>query len=78
MLKRQRYPILEFDPSRKAMLEPHVSRSHRKHKGLTPYVVLCFFQEVISKVVRKHRAKKVTYLKCPRRSKSVTVGGPKV
>lgn len=59
----KRYPILEFDPSRKALLEPHVSRSHLKHKGLTPYVTLCFFQDVISKVVKKHRAKKVTYLK---------------
>jgi uridine phosphorylase len=63
MLKRRRYPILEFDPSRRALLEPRVSRSHRNDQGLSSYVVLCFFQDVISTVVRKHRAKRVAYLK---------------
>src|SRR5260370_1146993 len=63
MIKHRPYPILEFDSSRKALLEPHVSRSHYKYKGLTPYVVLCFFQDVISKVIRKHRARLVTHLK---------------
>ncbi|NTU62960.1 MAG: hypothetical protein HGB05_06045 [Chloroflexi bacterium] len=36
------YPMLEFDPSREALIEPRDVLEHR---------VICFFNEVIEKVV---------------------------
>jgi len=55
---RQRYPILEFDPSRKAFVNP-APNYHYKCRRFHERVVLCFFQDVISKLVRKHRARKI-------------------
>lgn len=44
-------PILEFDPDPAAVLDP--SHIHAP-KDMPDHAVLCFFQEVIEKVVREH------------------------
>ena len=50
------YPILEFDPDREGVIEPAKTV---KGEPLPPYAVLCFFQEVIEKLVREHGAVQV-------------------
>lgn len=47
------YPILEFDPTRTALIEPK-----HLHTGLDmpERVVVCFFQDVISKMLQEHDA----------------------
>src|SRR4051794_40688650 len=48
------YPILEFDPTPEAMIEPkHV---HTK-KDVPERAVVCFFQEVIAKLLASHDAR---------------------
>jgi uridine phosphorylase len=47
-------PILEYDPAREAMIEP--GRVIRP-RDVPEHCVLCFFQEVIEKVVSEHGAK---------------------
>ena len=48
------YPILEFDPSPNAVIEPgKLLRS----KDVPEHAVPCFFQDVISLLVEKHQAK---------------------
>jgi uridine phosphorylase len=42
------YPILEFDETREAIIEP--SRVHKPLDVLPEHCVLCFFQEVIGKI----------------------------
>jgi uridine phosphorylase len=49
----QPYPILEFDPSREAIIEP---ARLIQPKDVSPCCVLCFFQEVISGLVAKGQA----------------------
>jgi uridine phosphorylase len=50
------YPILEFDPTPEAFIEPSkVIRS----RDLPEHCVICFFKEVIDKVVAEHNAKVV-------------------
>lgn len=48
------YPILEFDPTPEALLEP--SRVIRR-SDVPERCVLCFFQEVIDLLVERHEAK---------------------
>jgi uridine phosphorylase len=48
------YPILEFDPSPDAFIEP--SRIIRA-RDLPEHCVICFFGEVIEKVITEHNAK---------------------
>jgi uridine phosphorylase len=48
------YPILEYDPTREAMIEP---ARVIKERDVPEHCVLCFFQEVIDKVVSEHNAK---------------------
>jgi uridine phosphorylase len=50
------YPILEFDPSPEAFIEP--SKIVRA-SDLPEYCVICFFKEVIDKVIAEHHAKVV-------------------
>lgn len=45
------FPILEFDPAREAVLEPS---DIIKPKDISEYCVLCFFREVIEKVVSEY------------------------
>lgn len=51
---KQKYPILEFDPERKAVIEPG---EHSRPMDIAEHCVICFFQEVIDKVWREQRAK---------------------
>ena len=48
------YPILEFDPSPEALIEP--SRIIQA-SDLPEHCVICFFREVIDKVIEQHNAK---------------------
>jgi uridine phosphorylase len=48
------HPILEFDPAREAMIEP--SRIY-KLLDVPEHCVICFFREVIEKVVQEKQAK---------------------
>jgi len=47
-----RFPILEFDPARTAVIEPHVIHRPRK---VPEHAVLCFFQDVIDDVCKSAR-----------------------
>jgi uridine phosphorylase len=47
------YPILEYDPAREALIEPSRVISPR---DVPEHCVICFFQEVIDKVVAEHGA----------------------
>lgn len=52
-MKRQRYPILEFDSSRRAIIEP--SRII-KPMDVPEHCVICFFKEVVEQVVAEKHA----------------------
>jgi uridine phosphorylase len=52
-------PILEFDPSPTAIIEPNVVIDPI---DVPPHVVLCFFQDVIEKVVAEHDGRQVDVL----------------
>ena len=58
MIKKSKYPLLEFDPSPRAYFNPG---NHYSYKGrkFPVRVVICFFQDVIAKIVRKHKARKI-------------------
>ncbi len=47
-----RFPILEYDPARSAVIEPHVTHPRRE---IPEHCVLCFFQDVIDDVCRHAR-----------------------
>ena len=47
------YPILEFDPAPEALIEPR--RVHAK-KDVPEHAVVCFFQDVISRLLETHGA----------------------
>jgi uridine phosphorylase len=48
------YPILEFDPSPEALIEP--SKIIRA-RDLPEHCVICFFREVLDKIIAEHDAK---------------------
>ena len=48
------YPILEFDPTREAFIEP--SKVYRP-RDMPEHCVICFFRDVIDKVVVNHTAR---------------------
>jgi uridine phosphorylase len=48
------YPILEYDSTREAFIEPS---KVIKPRNMPENSVVCFFQEVIDKVVKEHKAK---------------------
>ncbi len=56
---RGRYPILEFDPARQALIEPS-----RVLENIDPpeHCVICFFREVIEQVCAEHHAKTIARL----------------
>jgi uridine phosphorylase len=58
MLKKQKFPILEFDPSRNVFINP-AANYHFMGRLFHERVVLCFFQDVIGKLALKHKAKKI-------------------
>lgn len=49
------YPILEFDPEREAIIEP----ARCVHPVVDPpeHLIICFFKEVVEKVVAEHQAR---------------------
>jgi len=51
------YPILEFDPAEKAIIEPHMVA---KPAGISEYCVISFFSDVNAKVVKEHNARVVS------------------
>lgn len=56
----QDYPILEYDPTRRALIEPS---KIIKPADLPPRAVICFFQEVISDLVERGRLTEVAKTK---------------
>ncbi|MGO8951119.1 MAG: nucleoside phosphorylase [Ktedonobacterales bacterium] len=54
------YPILEFDSTPEAMLEP---KRLIKPRDVPEHAVACFFQDVISKLVQDHGARVVKHLR---------------
>jgi uridine phosphorylase len=60
-------PILEFDPTREAMVEavqvPYIKKGTGRQREMPERVVLCFFQEVIAKVVAEYGAPRLTTLR---------------
>jgi uridine phosphorylase len=52
-MKNHDYPILEFDHTREAFIEP--SRQIKK-RDVPEHCVICFFREVLEEVVKKHQA----------------------
>jgi len=48
------YPILEHDPSREALTEPS---KIIKPRDMPEHVVICFFREVVNKVIAECNAK---------------------
>jgi uridine phosphorylase len=60
-VKKEKYPILEFDDTRVAKIEP--SLAHRKTEGYE-YCVITFFREVLESMEKEGRIKVVKYLNC--------------
>jgi uridine phosphorylase len=54
------YPILEFDPATDALLNPH---RIIKPIDIAPHCVICFFQDVIERLVREHAARQIATLR---------------
>ncbi|PKO14086.1 MAG: uridine phosphorylase [Chloroflexi bacterium HGW-Chloroflexi-10] len=60
-MKKEKYPILEFDDTLVAKIEP--SRSHKKIEGYE-YCVITFFREVLEKMEKQGSIKVVQALNC--------------
>ncbi len=60
-MKIEKYPILEFDDTQVAKIEP--SFSHKKMPGYE-YCVITFFREVLESMEKAGRIKVVKYLNC--------------
>jgi uridine phosphorylase len=53
---QQPYPILEYDPTRKAVIEP---ADQIKREDISASCVICFFQEVLNLLIEEGRLQKV-------------------
>jgi uridine phosphorylase len=60
-MKKERYPILEYDVTPVAKIEPSIS--HKKAEGYE-YCVITFFREVLEDMEKKGLIKVVRYLNC--------------
>ena len=60
-MKMEKYPILEFDDTLVAKIEP--SFSHKKTDGFE-YCVITFFREVLENMEKKELIRVVKYLNC--------------
>jgi len=60
-MKKEKYPILEFDDTKIAKIEP--SFSHKKTEGYE-YCVITFFREVLENMEKKGLIKVVRFLNC--------------
>ena len=56
-MRRKRYPILEFDPAREAVIHP---RHIVAPADVPEHCVICFFRETFARLVDENQAKKVT------------------
>jgi len=54
---KKEFPILEFDPDRNAIIEPS---GHIDQIDIAEHCVICFFWEVIEKVVKEKKARVVS------------------
>jgi uridine phosphorylase len=61
LMKKEKYPILEFDDAQVAKIEP--SFSHKKTEGYE-YCVITFFREVLEDMEKEGRIKVVKFLNC--------------
>jgi uridine phosphorylase len=61
LMKKEKVPILEFDDSQMAIIEP--SFSHKKTEGFE-YCVITFFREVLENMEKKGLIKVVKLLNC--------------
>ena len=52
-----KYPILEFDPQREAVIEPQ--KLNQPVPGMPSACVACFFQDIIAKLVRERNLEPV-------------------
>ena len=60
-MKKEEYPILAFDETQLAKIEP--SHSHKKTEGYE-YCVITFFREVLENMEKKGSIKAVKFLNC--------------
>lgn len=58
-LRPEAYPILEFDPAREAVLEPSRVKTPM---DVPEHAVVCFFQDVVTKLQGEHGARQVAEL----------------
>ena len=58
-MDHQPYPILEFDPERRAIIEPH----GQPRQPLPPVAVLCFFHDVFAHLLTQHQPPVVHHLR---------------
>jgi uridine phosphorylase len=58
-MKKQAFPILEFDPSRDVIVDAR--KKTARIRGMPEYCVLCFFAEAIKKLIRKYPCEIVSY-----------------
>lgn len=52
-MQKSDYPILEFDPGRKAIFEPG---KYAGEADIPEHVVLCFFHDVVASIAERHHA----------------------
>ena len=52
-MQPEKYPILEFDPDKRAIIEPS---EVIKPVEVSEYCVLCFFKDVVDKAAKQHQA----------------------
>jgi len=57
-------PLTEFDPDRRAMIEPssHFGSDRRDRPDIPAVGVACFFGDVVDRVAAEHKARHVTHL----------------
>jgi uridine phosphorylase len=60
-MKKEKYPILEFDDTQVAKIEPS---AHHKNTAGYDYCVITFFREVLEAMEKDGRIKVVKYLNC--------------
>lgn len=59
-MQQHEYPILEYDSTREAIIEP---RGPRVPLDMPPHVVVCFFQDVIARLAQEHTATVIRHMK---------------
>jgi uridine phosphorylase len=56
-------PLVEFDPDRRAMIEPASGFAHKQRaKDMPAVAVACFFGDVVARIAGEHEARLVTKL----------------